>query len=87
MANLCVIEKRYEEARRMLRPLMEQKTLHVSELASLCNAQLQLAQCVKSKEGKLWEAMWWQLEERDPDASRFRPAKLRAASGRRAAIA
>src|SRR5262245_16412837 len=54
-----------DEAEEMLKPLLQRKRLHVTELASLCRAQIEIAIARrKHKAAQSWIQMW---ESFDPD--------------------
>lgn len=65
MAEVCLEDKKLDEAKQWIQPLMEHETLHISEFAALCmiNVKLFLAEGQKDA-AKSWVNM---LEETDPD--------------------
>jgi tetratricopeptide (TPR) repeat protein len=76
LARVCIFDRDFDAARALLRPALERRSVHVSEFAAICQCQLLLAKYEKSKSGKLWEDLWWQMEDQDPEAARFRPTLL-----------
>ncbi|MGB0388563.1 MAG: tetratricopeptide repeat protein [Ardenticatenaceae bacterium] len=68
LARYALQEKRVEEAREYLNPVLDQKELHVSELRALAQAEIEYALATEHKEGaRIWLNMWEQVEEDHPD--------------------
>ncbi|MBT9583334.1 tetratricopeptide repeat protein [bacterium] len=77
LASIHVAQGDLTEARRLLKPVLACRQLHVSEFASLCEVHLQMADYEGSKTVReTWEKFWLELEGQDPEAARFRPSRL-----------
>ena len=77
LASCHIIEGEFDEARHLLNQVMQAPRIHVSEFASLCNVQIQLASREKdARTAEMWGQAWQQLEDEDEEAARFRPFNL-----------
>jgi tetratricopeptide (TPR) repeat protein len=67
LARMLIQDKRIEDGRKLLEPLMQLKKLHISEFKALASAQMDLALAEKKPESaRTWLGMWEEIEEDDP---------------------
>jgi Flp pilus assembly protein TadD len=65
---------RIDEAEALIEPLLDRRRLHVSELGSLCGAQIELALARKNRRAaRDWLQMWEQADPDNPQLEKFRP--------------
>jgi tetratricopeptide (TPR) repeat protein len=77
MANLYLKDKKLEEAETLLKPLLLQRRLHISEFRALAVCQIQLSLARKRSEGAdRWLEIWTDIEPDAPDL-RYWEGKLR----------
>ncbi len=68
LARILTQEKRLEEARELLKPVLMLPKLHISEFRVLARAEMDLALADKQIEGaRSWLEMWRQIEEDNPE--------------------
>jgi tetratricopeptide (TPR) repeat protein len=73
MAQLCIREKRLEEARQWIEPLLKQPRFHVSEFGALCIAQCELLIAEGQREGaQTWLNFWEKADPDNPQLAQFR---------------
>jgi len=59
LARMALQEKRIEEAREYLKPVLQQGELHTSELRALAQAEILYALALERKEAaRIWLNMW-----------------------------
>ncbi|MBX3280697.1 MAG: tetratricopeptide repeat protein [Acidobacteria bacterium] len=74
LANSYARRGRIAEAEALIEPLLDRRRLHVSELGSLCGAQIELALARKNRRAaRDWFQMWEQADPDNPQLERFRP--------------
>ena len=68
LARMMVDEKRLEEARDLVEPLLRLPKLHISEFRALAEVQMEIALAVNQIDAaRSWLEMWQQIEEDNPD--------------------
>jgi hypothetical protein len=73
-----VKQKRLSDAEELLKPLVSQSRLHISEFIALADAAIALLVAQGQFEGaRAWLAMWERVEPDDPQIPRYR-AMLRS---------
>lgn len=73
LARIHLEEKRTDEARELLNPVLQQTELHVSEFRTLAQAEMMFALTIESKESaRVWLDMWQKVEEDHPDIPKWK---------------
>ena len=68
LARILVREKRIEEAKDLLAPLLRLTELHITEFRALATAQIELALADGNPDSaRSWLEMWRQIEEDNPE--------------------
>ncbi len=68
LARLLTQEKRLEEARELIKPILSLPQLHISEFRALARAQMDIALAADQIEGaRTWLQLWRQVEEGNPE--------------------
>lgn len=74
LANSYARRGRIDEAEALIEPLLDLRRLHVSELGSLCSAQIELALARKNRRAaRDWFQMWEQADPDNPQLEQLRP--------------
>ena len=72
LARLQTQEKRLEEARNLLKPLLMLPRLHISEFRALARAQMDIARADGRPEAaRTWLEMWQQIDEGNPEIAEW----------------
>ncbi|MBK8905318.1 MAG: tetratricopeptide repeat protein [Anaerolineaceae bacterium] len=72
LARMKIQEKRIEEARDLLKPMLMLPRLHISEFRALARAQMDLALANNQPESaRAWLKMWQQVEEDNPEITEW----------------
>ena len=73
LARMLTREKRLEEARGLLKPVLLLTKLHISEFRALVRAEMDLALAdSQAEEARTWLEMWQQVEEDNPELLQWR---------------
>lgn len=73
LANSYARRGQIEKAEALIEPLLDRRRLHVSELGSLCGAQIELALARKNRRAaRDWFQMWEQADPDNPQLEQFR---------------
>lgn len=72
LARMKTQEKRFEEARDLLKPMLMLPRLHISEFRALARAQMDIALAEGQPEtARTWLAMWQQVDEDNPEIAEW----------------
>ena len=73
LARIAIRDKKLDEARKLLEPLLHQKRFHSSEFAAFAGAQIDLLLAEGHRDGaKMWFDMWSSIDPGNPQLDYFR---------------
>jgi predicted Zn-dependent protease len=73
VAGKCILDGDLEQAKARLEPLLQQRRLHVTEFAALCNAEIELSLALGSRDAaRAWLDMWERVQPDNPQLDYWR---------------